>query len=128
MPREAVHWNVLSRALKQLDRTPFSRLFPAGTDPQSQAEAKKILAAMYLGAMAHDAPYYYKFGGAKFEAAAEILHGSDGNDTFDPFRRIAAEILRRPAAEQPVIWLGGDQTTELYVFPGATPATATAAR
>ena len=103
MPREAIHWTALSRVLKKLDRPPFSTLFPAG-GTNAPGEARTNFAALYLGAMAHDAPYYYRFGGADFESVAEMLHGSDGNDTFDPFRSMAEAILMRPEAERPVLW------------------------
>ncbi len=41
--------------------------------------------------------------------------------TLDVYEAATHKYLR-------TIWLGGDQTTELYVFPGAAPATATASR
>jgi hypothetical protein len=41
--------------------------------------------------------------------------------TLDVYEAATHKYLR-------TVWLGGDQTTELYVFPGAAPATATAAR
>lgn len=99
MPREAIHWTVLTRALKRLERPPFNNLGEGGEELRRQIEG-----ALFLGAMAHDAPYYYQFGGAGFEAVAEVLHGSGGQNTFEPLRSVAAAITERPAAERPVLW------------------------
>ena len=99
MPREAIHWTVLKRTLAGLGSSPVANLF-SGQDSKS----KRCLAAAYLGAMAHDAPYYYKFGGADFESVAELLHGSGGSDTFKPLAQVASEILTRPADQRPVLW------------------------
>jgi hypothetical protein len=85
MPREVVHWVIVEEACKLLDQ-------------QSTLRVRECLlqhkAAAYLGAVIHDAPYYYRFGGRSFEAAAEWLHGRNGEDTFAPLREIAAAIQR----------------------------------
>lgn len=96
MPREIVHWNVLEYGIEQLSA---HRL----------AAVKRCLinhrAAAYLGAMAHDAPYYLHFGGSDFESVAEMLHGSNGEDTFKPLTRFAKLAAReRDARIRELLW------------------------
>jgi hypothetical protein len=97
MPREIVHWTVLSKAttlLKERKRA-----------PNVVRCLEEVREAAFLGALAHDAPYYFKFGGDPFEAAAEYLHGEGSKDTLLPIR-IAAEAVSTDVAisEQAQHW------------------------
>ena len=83
MPREIVHWAVLDQGTSQLQ---------ASGAPQVHECLVRYKSAAYLGAILHDAPYYYRFGGKSFEAVAEWLHGRHGEDTFVPMRELANEI------------------------------------
>jgi hypothetical protein len=85
MPREITHWLILDDAKKMLPTSDLSA-------------ASKCMynfpAAAYLGAIAHDAPYYLRWGKDRaFEMLAESLHGSYKEDTFDPVRDLAREIV-----------------------------------
>ena len=71
MPRELVHWRVLEGSLKDAP----SKLV------QIINENKE---AAYLGAIAHDAPYFHKLGKSPFAEVAKFLHGTYGHDTFLP--------------------------------------------
>ncbi len=65
--------------------------------------SREIL-CVYLGSIAHDVPYYYMGGRHPFERVAERMHGNDGEDTFDPIRKIARGILARTPQEQVTLW------------------------
>ncbi|MCB0323078.1 MAG: zinc dependent phospholipase C family protein [Bdellovibrionales bacterium] len=94
MPREIVHWSILEGAREKLSSLDaVARLLD------------EHRAMAYLGAVAHDAPYYYRFGGDPFEHVAELLHGSEGNDTFIPLRVLASAISRdEMPAERAPLW------------------------
>jgi hypothetical protein len=97
MPREIVHWTALTRAEELLARTDQSAAVLACL--------REERAASFLGALAHDAPYYYKFGGDPFESTAEYLHGADGNDTLLPLKIAAMAIAQGDdAAERRTRW------------------------
>lgn len=95
MPREIVHWSVLAEVEAQLEEAGETALVNC---------LKHYRAAAALGAMTHDAAYYLKFGGQPFEAAAEMLHGKEGEDTFVPLRKMAQEILKHPPADRSPLW------------------------
>lgn len=96
MPREIVHWLVLERAKEAL---------PARGASATAKTLNEFPAAAYLGAVAHDAPYYYRLGAdASFNHVAESLHGRFGQDTFDPLRAMAADISMRPDNERAELW------------------------
>ncbi len=83
MPREKVHWIAATQVeAKLLDRGLLSiaELF--------ETERASIL----FGAIAHDAPYYYRFGKHEFESVAETLHGRGGEDTLEVFRKLSQAI------------------------------------
>lgn len=83
MPREIIHWSVLTEATAELQRHGVKNI----------AETlSEMRAAAFLGAMSHDVPYYYHGGGHPFEEVASILHGTHGNDTFEPLRVLARRI------------------------------------
>ena len=76
MPRELLHWKVLSLATGQL---------PEGA---LRSSLLKHPAVAQIGAMAPDAPYYFRLGGTAFEEVAETIHGAHGEDTFEPVRKM----------------------------------------
>lgn len=85
MPRELVHWDILYRALKRLpvEEAPLLHEIIRGND-----------AAIALGAIAHDAPYYRRGGGSEFEWISSFLHGLgervEQGDTLLPLSRFGA--------------------------------------
>lgn len=95
MPREIVHWNVLESVQE--------RLAPNSCVLQN---LKQHRAAAYVGALAHDAPYYYQYGRENlFVRVAEVLHGTHGADTFDPIRQLADHIVQeRDSSEETLLW------------------------
>lgn len=86
MPRELVHWAVLQSSIDELTA-------------QGARRVASILAnnreAAFLGAIAHDAPYYYQRGNAHFARVANGLHGLQGQDTFYPLRLLAQNLARQ---------------------------------
>jgi hypothetical protein len=94
MPREITHWTVLERAVSS-ERCPkvVKNLY-------SQHRA-----AFYLGAMTHDASYYYQGGGSQFEQISKRLHGSIGEDTLQPLQELL-DFIDDSATEQskPILW------------------------
>jgi hypothetical protein len=95
MPRELVHWKVIQETIQDLSRHEL---------PKVNACLKKYPLAAYLGAIAHDVPYYYRLGEDPFEAVADYLHGKEGEDTFVPMKVLAHQILHLPAERQEVLW------------------------
>ncbi len=94
MPREIVHWEVLHLAVHRIS-------------PESAPTVKKVLTTFFdsalLGAISHDAPYYLFFGRDRaFEMLAESLHGSYREDTFDPMRALAKNIVT--TSSPAVLW------------------------
>lgn len=81
MPREVTHWLVVERALQQVAER-------SASESMLLTAARRYPAAVRLGALAHDAPYYYRLGGSSFEPVAERLHGRHGEDTFEPIRSL----------------------------------------
>ncbi len=69
MPRELLHWSVLKAAEKII----------ALRDPECRVA--KVLCRHWneaqIGAIAHDAPYFYGGGGTPFEEVASLLHGTE---------------------------------------------------
>ena len=82
MPREIFHWDVLERAVAKMPPGPLREAMQRHTD------------LAHLGAIAHDAPYYWRFGREAFSHAAEALHGTQGQDTLLPLQLIAERIWR----------------------------------
>lgn len=83
MPREVVHWTVLSKAAGKLHEMEASNIAQV---------LLRYRGAAFLGAMSHDVPYYYHGGGHSFEEVASVLHGTYGNDTFEPLRVLARKV------------------------------------
>ncbi len=92
MPREILHWSVLEGAQSILREN--------NSAPSVLHCLETNRAAAYLGALAHDAPYYYKFGRDAFDEAAEYLHGSKGNDTLLPIKIACFEVQQEQNAEK----------------------------
>lgn len=94
MPREILHWDVLSAAANELEPGPIYNVLCS------------FQAAAFLGAVAHDAPYYTCFGQDRpMEMVAESLHGSNREDTFDPIRKLAAVVVNSTdKREQKMLW------------------------
>ncbi len=83
MPREIVHWHVVDMLVEAL-RGPCSPLADALCAHRPAA---------YLGAIIHDAPYYYALAtSAESQQVAERLHGRDGEDTYRPLFNVAQHI------------------------------------
>jgi hypothetical protein len=59
--------------------------------------------------------------GLRVSSNGKLLYVYVAGATVDVYEAATHKYLR-------TVWLGGDQTTELYVVPAATPATTTAAR
>lgn len=95
MPRELVHWRVVQAVLEHPKIQSRKILF-------SSLHREKL--SVYIGALAHDVPYYYRAGHDPFERVADYLHGKDGEDTFEPVRLLAKAILARPQEEQICLW------------------------
>lgn len=95
MPRELVHWKILEDAVRQL---------PVESARNARQCLEQQQAAAYLGAIAHDGPFYYKNGSHPFEQVAEIMHGKYGGDTFAPLRRAAQHIVDCDESNRPVLW------------------------
>ncbi len=88
MPREFVHWWVVDTATARLSPSPVKQLL------------QENRAAVLLGAMAPDAPYYYRLGTLHaVEKVAEAIHGYFGNDTRDSVRKIIATAAQAPLHE-----------------------------
>jgi len=68
MPRELVHWMVLDSACERLTRSAAA----VGRCLRSAPHAA------YLGAVAHDAPYYLRFGASGFERVARFCTARRG--------------------------------------------------
>lgn len=74
MPRELIHWEIAYRAARTL-----TAANPSGLG----GIALHHRAPLALGAVAHDAPYYFRGGAAPFEAVGTLLHGRGGGDPAD---------------------------------------------
>lgn len=62
-------------------------------------------AAAYIGAVAHDAPYYYRLGAdPAFTHIAEALHSQFGQDTLKPLLAAGREIPKQPAQQHGRLW------------------------
>lgn len=90
MPRELVHWHVVTTAA--------SRLESAGANPLAEA-CRRYPELMCLGSVAHDAPYYYRMGEDPFEAIADVLHAKDAQDSLDPMRALVHATLGQTAEQ-----------------------------
>ncbi len=114
MPREIVHWDVLTRAVAAL---------PGEGCPNCQRVLQQYRAAAFLGAMAHDAAYYYRFGKDQFDEIAGVLHGYRGEDTFVPLKKLAKRISEiEKVSERELLWaflLGmlSHQVTDVIFHP-----------
>ncbi len=91
MPREVAHWKILQLAAEKLRH--------AGAE-HTAALLEVNKGAAFLGAMAPDVPYYYRFGGTAFQDAAEKMHGKDGEDTFEALRSFVVYLQQRGSAER----------------------------
>jgi len=96
MPRERIHWLVVERATQSVS----PEVYPAVAQC-----LRTYTSAAYLGALVHDAPYYYRLGGTKFEHVAEKLHGTSGEDTWDVLRMLAPQIMSiRESGRRRIMW------------------------
>ena len=95
MPREIIHWRVVQGLLKTptLARTPIL-----------YTTLNREIMSAYIGSIAHDVPYYYRAGHAPFERVADYIHGKDGEDSFEPIRRIAKQIMLSPRDQHATLW------------------------
>ena len=93
MPRELVHWHIV-------DRVKFDpRLGPAAA-----AVLTRYTDQAMLGSFTHDVPYYFHAGHDAFEYVADYMHGTNGEDSFVPMKRLAAAILALPREERDPAW------------------------
>jgi len=90
------HWLILEEVILKLE----------DKAPELAGILKKHKAAARLGAMLHDAPYYYQFGGKPPEVMAALLHGSYKNNTFEPLVRLASYIQasKKKDTEKELLW------------------------
>ncbi len=102
MPRESVHWSVLDKAAETLLKEA----------PAVSSTISSNLDAARLGAMAHDAAYYFQLGGKPTEEIAACLHGSYKNDTFQPLLRLAKYIVAKKGSGE----LDEAQLSNLWAF------------
>lgn len=95
MPRELMHWHLLEecQSKNRLAKLPAVKEALAAESP-----------AAYLGAIAHDAPYYYKWGKSWFALVASSLHGAYGEDTFEPLKNLAIEIAESKYENKKTLW------------------------
>lgn len=91
MPREIAHWNILELALAGLE---------AAGHPALADAVESHHQAAYIGAVLHDAPYYLDFGNSPFQAVAEKLHGTGGEDTILPLLDLAREAVSVKDSQQ----------------------------
>jgi len=96
MPGEMTHWLVLEQVILKLE----------DKAPELAQIIRKNKPAARLGAMLHDAPYYYQFGGKPPEVMAALLHGSYKNNTFEPLVRLASYIqsVEKEEVEKELLW------------------------
>jgi len=96
MPRELVHWHILEAALDLRVRSRADRLSEL---------IQEHRAAAYIGAIAHDAPYFFKAGsGSLGSGVSKLIHGSDGRDTLDPIRNMARAARSVDDGENCYMW------------------------
>ena len=91
MPREIVHWSILEAAIKKADSTKCPSVISSLKDSQDLA---------YIGAIAHDAPYFYQMGNSPFTKIAGTLHGQNKQDSFAPLREFAKLIQTINSCEE----------------------------
>ena len=89
MPREQVHWEILESAALRLEAQ-------GGAESGVVDALRTARAAGYLGAMAPDAPYYYRMGASSFVEVAERLHGTRGEDTLAFPRELVRGAMALP--------------------------------
>jgi len=92
MPGEMTHWLVLEEATARLQND----------SPELARIISENKSAARLGAMIHDAAYYYKLGGKPPEAMAALLHGSFENNTFEPLVKLAGCIQKQEKKD--ILW------------------------
>ena len=90
MPREVLHWDVLSRSAELCDGKSKNRVvLSAGQEfnklPIVGSILEKYEAFASLGAILHDVPYYYKRGKHQFHSVGDNLHGYNGANTREHF-------------------------------------------
>lgn len=93
MPREQVHWEIFESVALRLESH-------AGGGAGVVEALGRARAAGYLGAMAPDAPYYYRLGASSFVEVAERLHGTRGEDTLAFPRELVRGALALPPSEE----------------------------
>ena len=108
MPRELIHWHVLEQTVKRLDSEGYSNVTRILSENR---------AAAYLGALAHDAPYYHRFGFSKFEEVAEALHGKDGENTFSPLHAMLKASTDDSALSAFVLGMISHFVTDIHFHP-----------
>ena len=94
MPRELVHWHVITEAKNRLPSLGATKLFEA---------CDRFPALPLLGSIAHDAPYYYRMGEDPFEATADFMHGTAGEDTLIPIRRLLEKLDGRSEEQRAAV-------------------------
>ncbi len=95
MPREITHWVLLEQIKKEAKNKNLKNV---------TACLERHTEAAFLGAIAHDAPYYYRFGGHSFEYVAASLHGRFGENTLKPMKLFAHNILKQDTDKQEMYW------------------------
>ena len=71
MPKETCHFLIASEIVSRLDPSPLRRA------------CESDLGLVYLGAIFHDALYYYEGDETEVQELADALHGAQGENTFE---------------------------------------------
>jgi hypothetical protein len=86
MPKELTHWVIAKKALDRLEPGPVKQAL-LGHFP-----------TFLLGATAPDTPMYALLDSERYAKVARRLHGSEGEDTFDPPARVLRQFRGMDAA------------------------------
>ncbi|MDI6796486.1 MAG: zinc dependent phospholipase C family protein [Desulfatibacillaceae bacterium] len=86
MPKELTHWVIAKKALDRLEPGPVKQALSSH------------FPVFLLGATAPDTPMYALLDAERFTRIAKRLHGSAGEDTFDPPARVLRQFRGMDAA------------------------------
>ncbi|RIL06993.1 MAG: hypothetical protein DCC75_10370 [Proteobacteria bacterium] len=96
MPRELVHWHILDKSREEAVRLEYDSVCKVLRSHWKQA---------LLGAVMHDAPYYYAYGRRpEVSAISDYLHGRHGNDTLLPLFQLPRSFMQSPHSFTSEFW------------------------
>ena len=89
MPKELTHWINAEKTRTLIEEGPV------------KDAVNRHIHLYYLGAVVHDSPFYAMAvkNAESFALIADMLHGVDGTDTFQPFRSFVTSFGNEPPAE-----------------------------